>query len=60
MGEGQMLGWVLIGLFWFVPSLMIGVWNRNRGNTFFVAFLISFFFRRLSDFFCALNEEEPR
>ena len=55
-----MLGWVLIGLFWFVPSLMIGVWNRNRGNTFFVAFLISFFFRRLSDFFCALNEEEPR
>jgi hypothetical protein len=33
----------IVFLFYFVFSLLVAVWNRNRGNSFLVGFILSLF-----------------
>ena len=46
-------------IFWFGGALLIATWNRNRGNSFFVGLLISFFLSPLVGFiFVALTSKK--
>jgi len=39
-----------IWLFWIVFALLVGLWNSNRGNSFWVGFLLSLFLSPLIGF----------
>lgn len=52
----------VIALFiWFAPALLVGAWNKNRGNSFWVAFVISAIFTWIvGGLFVAFTKKNPK
>ena len=46
---------------WFILALLVGAWNKNRGNSFWVGFLISLFFSFIvGGLFVAFTKKNPK